>query len=170
MTVEDQIRETVWSVARSSFTSLRGQLQRAHLSPPQFWVLQMVEASPALSPSQISSRLGVRTPTATGFLDLLAKQGFIQRIPSPQDRRRATIQLTGRGARTVRSIRERLQARWHETLSSVPVSRKREILEALTELEERIEGEPVRREFCRPPRSPPTAQTAPRGSSGDPAS
>ena len=162
--MEDQIRETVWSVARSSFTSLRGQLQRAHLSPPQFWVLQMVDASPALSTSQISSRLGVRTPTATGFLDLLAKQGFIERIPSPQDRRKVTIQLTGRGARMVRSIRERLQARWHETLSSVPVSRKREILKALTELEERIEGEPVRREFCRPPRSP-SASKGPHGSS-----
>ena len=162
--MEDQIRETVWSVARSSFTSLRGQLRRAHLSPPQFWVLQMVDASPALSTSQISSRLGVRTPTATGFLDLLAKQGFIERIPSPQDRRKVTIQLTGRGARMVRSIRERLQARWHETLSSVPVSRKREILKALTELEERIEGEPVRREFCRPPRSP-SASKGPHGSS-----
>ncbi|HYK92713.1 MAG TPA: MarR family transcriptional regulator [Thermoplasmata archaeon] len=150
--VEDRIRETAWSVARSSFTALRGHLQRVHLSPPQYWVLQMLEDSPTLSTGQISDRLGVRLPTVTGLLDLLERQQMIVRAPSKSDRRKVMLRLTPSGASTLRAVRVALRANWHGYLETLPATRKLEILDALTELEARIESEPSRRELCRPSR------------------
>ncbi len=146
--LEDGIREAVWSVARSSFTALRENLRRTRLSPPQYWVLQMVDSAETLSPSEISQQLGVRLPTSTGLLDLLVKQGWVERTTSVVDRRRVMVRLTPRGLRTVREIRGRLRATWHRRLGAMPARRQAEILAALTELESRIESEPSRRELC----------------------
>lgn len=151
--IEDRIRETAWSVARSSFTSLRGQLHQVHLSPPQYWVLQMLEDAPRLSTGEISERLAVRLPTVTGFLDLLVKQGYVVRSPSASDRRKVLVRLTPRGASTLKLVRSGLRADWHTNLEALPQARKRAILLALTELESHIEREPTRRELCRPSKS-----------------
>ncbi len=165
ISIEDRIREAVWSVSRSSFTALRGNLRRAGLSPPQYWVLQMVESAETLSTSEISQRLGVRLPTATGLLDLLVDQGWVRREPSPADRRRVQIRLTPAGVRLLHSIRSQLRVSWHRRLLGVSVSRQSEILDALTELETRIESEPSRWGLCQPAAGPTSAtvgKTTPR--------
>ncbi|HZY92534.1 MAG TPA: MarR family transcriptional regulator [Thermoplasmata archaeon] len=152
--IEDRIREAAWSVARSSFTSLRGHLQRVHLSPPQYWVLQMLEGTDPLSTGEISDRLGVRLPTVTGLLDLLAKQGLVARHASSSDRRKVLLRLTPRGVSRLHAVRGRLQSGWHEQLKELSRGRKLEILGALRDLEARIEREPSRRELCSPGTGP----------------
>ncbi len=147
--LEDQIREAVWTVSRSSFTALRESLREAGLSPPQYWVLQMVESADTLSTSEISGRLGVRLPTATGLIDLLVEQGWARREPSSEDRRRVQIRLTAQGSRLLRSIRGQLRATWHRRLGAIPAVRQAEMLKVLTELETRIESEPARWGLCR---------------------
>lgn len=139
--VEDAIRETVWSVARSSFAALRHSLRGPKISPPQFWVLQMVDAAGTLSTSEIAERLGVRLPTATGFIDLLAHQGWVRRVDSEEDRRFTLVHLTPRGERMVRTLRRRVRTAWHGRLQAIPRARQRAILAALTELETSLGSE-----------------------------
>ena len=54
-------------------------------------------ADRTLTPSEISERLFVSTGTMTGTLDALELQGWIRRIPNPEDRRSVLVQITDEG-------------------------------------------------------------------------
>ncbi len=54
----------------------------------------------------LSKQLNMTSPTLTGIVDRLEKNGMVERSPNPKDRRSVLISLTKKGFKTVPKIRE----------------------------------------------------------------
>jgi len=140
--LRDDLQEAVWSLSRSTIGTLRESLRGVGLSPPQYWILQMVETEGPLATSEVAQRLCVRAPTATGLVDHLVHDGFVRRTASRDDRRVVRIGATAKGIGTLRSIRAELRLVWRSRLDRMPLQRRRRALESLRELS-RYLGEPT---------------------------
>jgi len=81
-------------------------LGRYGLSQSRFLVLLVLNRDPSapLSPSEISSRVGVTRATMTRLLDGLAREGLILRRPHGQDGRRQDLSLTEKGLKLLERI------------------------------------------------------------------
>jgi DNA-binding MarR family transcriptional regulator len=73
----------------------------AGLSVPQFRVLVYAGNHPGASVSDIAAHLGVTLPTASVAVDRLVRQGLLQAPPTPDNRRRRSIELTAAGTHAV---------------------------------------------------------------------
>ncbi len=60
-------------------------------------LLCVIENNEKITQREIANILSLETPTVTRILDILQKNGFIDRIPHPEDRRCFIIKLTEKG-------------------------------------------------------------------------
>ena len=67
------------------------------LTPQQFGLLAFLWQQDALTQAELSDTTGIDRTTMGGLIDRLAKDGLVQRIPHPDDRRAYRICLTERG-------------------------------------------------------------------------
>lgn len=73
------------------------ELAQFDLSEGRLSVL-LAAASPGLAtPAMLAERLGVTRASITGLVDGLEKQGLVNRISNPADRRSTTIEVTASG-------------------------------------------------------------------------
>ena len=63
----------------------------------QFPVLLMLWEGEGVTQAQLTARLVVEQPTMANTLKRMERDGLIERIPDPEDRRQARIYLTPRG-------------------------------------------------------------------------
>jgi MarR family transcriptional regulator, 2-MHQ and catechol-resistance regulon repressor len=82
------------------FALLTPDLVEMGLSPSRFNSLRFlyVADDQRLTMSELRSRLGVSTPLVTKVIDSLVKDGWVVRVPGPNDRRTVYAQLTADGA------------------------------------------------------------------------
>ncbi|TAK79089.1 MAG: MarR family transcriptional regulator [Dehalococcoidia bacterium] len=71
------------------------------LTMKQLKVLFVLDGSGSLRPSEIAASVGMSAASATGILDRLVDQGFVERRADAADRRALLVQLTESGARVV---------------------------------------------------------------------
>jgi DNA-binding MarR family transcriptional regulator len=70
-----------------------------------FALLELSDASPVgLAPSELSRRLAVARRTATLYVDILTRQGWVERNAHPDDRRMVLARLTPRGEELVEEL------------------------------------------------------------------
>lgn len=84
-----------------------------------------------LSPTAIADALLVPSGTMTNRLDRLERQGFIERVPHPTDRRSMEVELTDHGRRVVDDAVTRHVANEEEMLAPLSES-ERATLDRLT--------------------------------------
>jgi DNA-binding MarR family transcriptional regulator len=70
----------------------------------QMRVLGLVGHEPGLTGQELSARLGVSAPTASGIVDRLATKGLLARVEDAGDRRVRRIELTPEGRHLLSSI------------------------------------------------------------------
>lgn len=81
-----------------------------------FALLELSEAGPiGLAPSELARRLAVARRTATLYVDILTRQGWVVRCAHPEDRRMVLAQLTDRG----RSLVDELSGAYKRRLSEL---------------------------------------------------
>jgi len=99
----------------SAFFSLFG------LSAGRFFMLLELfrsEDGSELSPADLARKQGVTSPTITGLLDGLERDGLIERVQSIVDRRKLVIGLTKQGRSVVAKMLPRQSRCFDEVLSS----------------------------------------------------
>src|SRR5262249_51275020 len=70
-----------------------------------FALLELSDSSPAgLAPSELARRLAVARRTATLYVDILTRQGWVARSAHPEDRRMVLAQLTEQGHTLVQEL------------------------------------------------------------------
>jgi DNA-binding MarR family transcriptional regulator len=74
------------------------------LTMKQLKVLLVLHALGAARPSVIAAHIGASAANATGVLDRLVAQGFIERQPDAADRRALLVRLTESGRATVSQL------------------------------------------------------------------
>ena len=73
------------------------EFDRYDLTPQQFGLLAFLWIEDGLSQAELSSRSQIDRTTMGGIVDRLEKEGLIQRLPHPEDRRAHQVFLTARG-------------------------------------------------------------------------
>jgi DNA-binding MarR family transcriptional regulator len=84
------IRDTHLLFARA----LRNRLQTHQITPGQWYFLRTLWDEEGLSQRELSRRVGTTEPTTVSALRLLARNGMIERVRNPKDRRTINIFLT----------------------------------------------------------------------------
>jgi len=74
--------------------ALRTRLQLHQITPGQWYFLRALWDEEGLSQRELSRRVGTTEPTTVSALRLLARNGMIERVRNPRDRRTINIFLT----------------------------------------------------------------------------
>lgn len=74
--------------------ALRNRLQEHQITPGQWYFLRALWEEEGLSQRELSRRVGTTEPTTVSALRLLARNGMIERVRNPKDRRTINIFLT----------------------------------------------------------------------------
>jgi DNA-binding MarR family transcriptional regulator len=97
-----------------------------------FALLELSGASPmGLAPSELARRLAVARRTATLYVDILTRQGWVERRPHPEDRRMVLANLTETGEALVNDLSAAYKRRLADLireLSPLQAERLRQLL------------------------------------------
>lgn len=85
----------------------------------------------------IALDLGVTGRTLTTMVDAMEKQGMLERVPDPDDRRAIQLELTGEGQAMVGPLAEAMASAGDVILSPLSVSEQATLSRLLTRLIER---------------------------------
>jgi DNA-binding MarR family transcriptional regulator len=72
-------------------------LKAAHLTPPQYYVLSLLEEQNGRPFKELAAAMGCTPATVTGIVDTMEKKGLVARGPNPADRRSLLVNMTGKG-------------------------------------------------------------------------
>ncbi|OGP22973.1 MAG: hypothetical protein A2038_07380 [Deltaproteobacteria bacterium GWA2_57_13] len=86
-----------------SHKRLEDDLERLHLTPPQFYVLATIGYAGGLPFGEIGEKLMVTVSNLTGIVDRLEEKGLVVRDRDARDRRVVRVRLTEKGAKLHRS-------------------------------------------------------------------
>lgn len=77
-----------------------------NITPQRFSALTVISRNPALKLTQLAQVLGIARSGAVLLVDALAAMGYVERQPSPGDRRAWSLALTARGQADLAAITE----------------------------------------------------------------
>jgi MarR family transcriptional regulator, organic hydroperoxide resistance regulator len=80
------------------------------LTIPQYHLLEVLREADALPVGALAEAAGVAPPTATRMLDCLARDGYVERRHSEEDRRAVLVSLTDSGRIAVEAAHEQVTA------------------------------------------------------------
>lgn len=89
----------------------------------------------------ISLDLGVTARTLTTMVDALEKQGLVERVPDPNDRRAIQLEITEAGVALVDPLAQALDTACEAVMGPLGEDERRTLLRLLTRLIERDGGE-----------------------------
>jgi len=109
---------------------------------PRFDVLAGLHRYPdGLKMSELSKLLIVSNGNVTGIIDRLVKEGLVQRVPVPGDRRASLVRLTEKGEGAFRR-QAAAHERWIEDLlDGIPADEALMVSRGLARLGEKLESE-----------------------------
>jgi DNA-binding MarR family transcriptional regulator len=112
---------------------LAGDLADLGLSAGEVNALARLDAP--LTVAQLQAATGQRASTLTGVLDRLERQGLVERIANPRDRRSFLVTLTRKGAKAAVRVQRAFGALEEEALSSVSQRSVRGFFDVLAALD-----------------------------------
>jgi DNA-binding MarR family transcriptional regulator len=129
-----QFMQLLWAVVHGLQRTSKHMSGEIGVTGPQRLVLRVVGLFPGLSAGDLATVLHVHPSTLTGVLQRLVDQRLLARAHSPQDRRRAVLRLTKRGAHANAMRRGTVESAIAEALDGVSVRDRaatRRVLERL---------------------------------------
>lgn len=83
-------------LARLLAVALRERIEPLGVTPGQFPQLLALYEEDGLTQSELCARVKVEQPTMANTLARMQRDGLIERLPDPEDRRRSLVKLTPR--------------------------------------------------------------------------
>lgn len=139
----DDIRLTVQLVlvARRWRSLLDEHLRTIGQSAARMEALAAIMNSPSLSAQvEIARRLRIEGPTMTRMLDTLEKDGLVERLPDPNDRRTKQLRLTPEGEQALEQIFEIADMLRDRLLDGIPAEQIEAQNQFLNQLSRRLDA------------------------------
>lgn len=132
-------RETVQTIYRRLGFLQRDQICCEGVTVSQCYAMQVLRREGELLPGELAERLGIDASSATRAVDVLVRNGYVERIrPETGDRRRVILRLTRKGeGLTVRLI-DAGDAFFERVLSSFPGKERDAVVATLERLADAI--------------------------------
>jgi DNA-binding MarR family transcriptional regulator len=131
--------ELLWAVAHGLERTSKRMNRELGITGPQRLVLRVVGLFPGMSAGELAGVLHVHASTLTGVLRRLDTQGLLRRVAHPDDRRRAVLHLTPRGARANRNRVGTVESAVAEALAGVSSKDREATVRALQRVVQRLE-------------------------------
>lgn len=102
-------------IHRQSSVAMTRRLRESGVSFGQFLSIRYIYENEGCSQEQLSNRLRLDKGAVARTVHALEEDGYVQRLPDPQDRRRVILSLTEQGKEQYRSI-VRISDEWESVL------------------------------------------------------
>jgi DNA-binding MarR family transcriptional regulator len=139
--VESSDMETVTRTRLAVLRLARRLRQQAFpgITPSQQSALAAIEARGPLTLGALAAFENVRPPSITRIVAALEAEGWVERTTDPDDRRVTSVQVSARGRKELRRIREERNAWLAERLAGLDDDERRILEDALPVLERLID-------------------------------
>lgn len=97
MTHIDKIQALAFSISKKLQTELLGKLQSSGLTPPQFYILKILDHYGASRATTLAKKMYVKPSAITVMIDRLIDHELVLRYHDENDRRVVVIELTTKG-------------------------------------------------------------------------
>lgn len=104
------------------------------ISLGQFGILQFIHANPGLSQTTLGNAMGIERSTVVGAIDKLQARKFVERQPSPTDRRTNALKLTAHGLKALAFFTEAVKAHEDETFEHLTGNEKSELMRLIKKM------------------------------------
>jgi len=135
--VLDAIRRIVHGLRESSRLAER----EVGLSGAQLFVLHTLAKTPSISVNELASLTHTHQSSVSTVVSRLVERGLVKRLRSGDDRRRAVLTLSARGAKLAGQAPDMPQERLVRAVASLPAARRRMVAGALGELASAMRGD-----------------------------
>ncbi len=115
-----ELLEVVWGRASTTPTSAS-----------QLRVLHILEHHDGINLRTLAESLASTPPATSRLFDRLQATGFVERVPSPENRREVRLHLSSRGRAFLADLRARRERELQAVLAEMPASRRAALLEGL---------------------------------------
>nr|WP_314541220.1 MarR family transcriptional regulator [uncultured Massilia sp.] len=110
-TMDERFTAAVHNCARVWRLAIDKRLKHLGIGQSGWITIAMVAKSPeALSQRALADLVGVEGPSMVSMLDRLERDGLVERVPSPTDRRVKLVQLTEAGSNVFAEVRKEANA------------------------------------------------------------
>jgi DNA-binding MarR family transcriptional regulator len=134
-----RFRETVQAIYRRLGFLQRDQICCEGVTVSQCYAMQILQREGELLPGELAERLGIDASSATRAVDVLVRNGHVERIrPETGDRRRVILRLTKQGDVLTDSLIAAGDAFFDRVLTVFSVKERVEVVRALERLAEAI--------------------------------
>ena len=117
------------------------EMNAVDLTMAQAKALYVVYAAGELRMTELATRLGVTSSTATGQADRLVELGLLERHADPRDRRQVVVRTTPEASASLEHLRELNTKRMRDLLSRVSVDDLAVVERAIAVLAEAMDAE-----------------------------
>lgn len=142
MRLNDQLGYNLYRAALLFRRELIRCLRDYALTPEQWQTLASLWAKGALSPTELAHVTLQDLPSISRMLSRMEENGWVRRVPDPDDGRSFRVELTKDGRRLERVLPATLTEHFDAELAEFPESRQKRLLQLLQELRE-VLGDPV---------------------------
>jgi MarR family transcriptional regulator, organic hydroperoxide resistance regulator len=109
------------------------------LTLPQYHLLEALREADELPVGALAEAAGVAPPTATRMLDCLARDGYVERRHSAEDRRAVLVSLTPSGRIAVEAAHEQVSAWRRRVFDALEPAEREQAAALLNRLSEVLE-------------------------------
>jgi MarR family transcriptional regulator for hemolysin len=102
-------------------------------------LLHLGRANNPIAQVELAERMGITPPTLVKLLDRLEEDGWIERLPEPQDRRAKLVGLTSKACDMTRKIEQEAQLLRQEIWSEISADERDALLKTLLQLEQKLD-------------------------------
>ncbi|HDR7643720.1 MarR family winged helix-turn-helix transcriptional regulator [Bacillus mycoides] len=146
MTHIDKIQALTFAIGKKMQTELLEQMQASGLTPPQFYILKILDHYGASRATQLAEKMYVKPSAITVMTDRLIDHGLVERYHDDNDRRVVVIELTKKGKATVEEAMAARNEHIAKYFSHLELQEREDLLRLFEKLETIICGKPEKPE------------------------
>ena len=132
--------QVLWTVVHGLDTTSKRMALEIGVTGPQRMVLRVTGLFPGVSAGELAVILRLHPRTMTGVLQRLVSDGLLVRVHDREDRRRAVLRLTKKGARVNRLTGGTVEATVSRALAGVPNGERRVTTRVLARLARHLDS------------------------------
>lgn len=117
------------------FADFARTMAEVQITPGQFGVMSLVGANSGLTQSALARAVGIERSTMVAVIDTLQARGFVERRPSPVDRRSNALVLTQQGRALLDKLVPMVRAHERRMTHNLSAEDKSRLIALLSRLE-----------------------------------
>ena len=115
----ERLADFVLFTQRSCILNLSSELSKDKISFPQFFLLTYLSSEEYLTMSDIAAKMGHSTAAATGLVDRLQVNSYVERVHAVDDRRKIMVRITKQGTKLVAKMRKEIASSLSDVMTDM---------------------------------------------------